>query len=213
MPFPAAIPDEEALRGLYRRRSKVVSRKEIDHIDAGARDFIARSPFVVLATGGPDGCDASPRGGPPGFVAVLDEHRLAIGDLAGNNRLDSYGNVVASPAIGLLFMVPGVEETLRVNGRATVTTDDAILDACAIDGRRPRVALGVDVDGCYIHCGKALRRGGLWEPSSWLAPEERPSPVCILKEHVQLDIDAADIQRALEDDYRTTLWEAGGADG
>jgi PPOX class probable FMN-dependent enzyme len=214
MTFPGAITDEPDLRSRYRPQSDLVHRKEIDHIDAGARQFIERSPFVVLATSGPGGCDASPRGGPPGFVAVLDEHHLAIGDLSGNNRLDSYCNVVASPAVGLLFMVPGVEETLRVNGRATLTIDDAILDAAAIDGRRPRVALGVDVDACYIHCGKALRRGGLWEPERWLPVDQRPSPACILREHVQLDVEPDVIERALEKDYRATLWEAGGsADG
>ena len=212
MPFPRGVPDEDDLRGRYRPLSTIVRRKEIDHIDDAARSFIERSPFVVMATGGSDGCDASPRGGPPGFVTVLDEHRLAIGDLAGNNRLDTMTNIVATSAVGLLFMVPGVEETLRVNGRATITTDEAILDAAAIDGRRPRVAIGVDVDGCYIHCGKALRRGGLWEPSSWLTAEDRPSPACILRDHIELDIDPADIERALEDDYRATLWEAGGTD-
>jgi PPOX class probable FMN-dependent enzyme len=211
--FPGEIPTDDDLRRHYRPLTTIVRRKEIDHIDAAARTFIERSPFVVLATSGPDGCDASPRGGPPGFVAVLDDHRLAIGDLSGNNRLDSMSNIVATSAIGLLFMVPGVEETLRVNGRAAITTDDRVLDAAAIDGRRPRVAIGVDVEGCYIHCGKALRRGGLWEPDSWLAPTERPSPACILRDHIDLDVEPAAIERALEDDYRATLWEAGGVDG
>ena len=211
MPFPAPINDVDALRAHYRATSDVVHRKEIDHIDAGARSFIERSPFVVVATAGPHGADASPRGGPPGFVAVLDEHRLAIGDLAGNNRLDTYANVVLEPAVGLLFLVPGVEETLRVNGRGTMTADPAVLDAATIDGRRPKVALGIDVDGCYVHCGKALRRGGLWDTGSWLAPDERPSPACILREHVELDLDPEQIELALERDYRATLWETGGA--
>ena len=210
MSFPAPITDVEDLRSRYRPLSELVLRKEIDHIDDAARTFIARSPFVVVGTAGPDGCDASPRGGPPGFVKVLDDHRLVLGDLAGNNRLDTYGNVVASPPVGLLFLVPGVEETLRVNGQGTLTADPDILDAAVIDGRRPKIALGVDVDGCYIHCGKALRRGGLWETESWLSPEHRPSAACILRDHVELDIEPAVIERALEKDYRATLWETGG---
>ena len=210
MPFPAPITDVDDLRSRYRPLTELVLRKEIGHIDDAARTFIERSPFVVVATGGPDGCDASPRGGPPGFVKVLDDHRLVLGDLAGNNRLDTSTNVVASPPVGLLFLVPGVEETLRVNGRATLTADPDILDAAVIDGRRPKIALGVDVDGCYIHCGKALRRGGLWETESWLSPEDRPSAACILRDHVELDIEPEVIERALERDYRATLWQTGG---
>ena len=210
MPFPVPITDLDDLRSRYRPLSDLVRRKEIDRIDGAARSFIERSPFVVVATGGPDGCDASPRGGPPGFVKVLDDHRLVLGDLAGNNRLDTYANVVASPPVGLLFLVPGVEETLRVNGRGTPTADPDILDAAVIDGRRPKVALGVDVDGCYIHCGKALRRSSLWETDSWPAPGDRPSAACILRDHVELDVEPEVIERAIENDYRATLWETGG---
>ena len=211
MPFAAPITDVDDLRSHYRPLTDLVRRKEIDRVDAGARGFIERSPFVVIATAGPDGVDASPRGGPPGFVAVLDEHRLAIGDLSGNNRLDTLANIVASPPVGLLFLVPGVDETLRVNGRATVTTDPSVLEAATIGDRRPKVAIGIDVDGCYVHCGKASRRGGLWDTTAWLAPEDRPSAACILKDHVELDLDPEVIERALEKDYRATLWESGGA--
>jgi PPOX class probable FMN-dependent enzyme len=165
----------------------------------------------VLATTGPTGCDASPRGGPTGFVRVLDPHRLAWGDLAGNNRLDSASNLVAHPAVGLLFLVPGVDETLRVNGRATLTTDPDILDRCVVEGRRPRVAVGVDVDECYLHCAKAFRRSGLWHPDAWLPEPERPSAACILRDQLRLDVEPAVVEQALERDYVATLWESGGA--
>ena len=172
--FDAAITDEHALRSLYRHVSRVARDKEIDHLDDGARDFLAATTFLVVATSGGHGTDASPRGGPAGFVTVLDDHRLAFGDLSGNNRVDSHTNLISQPEVGVLFVVPGMDETLRVNGRATLTTDPAVLDATTVDGRRPHIAVGVDVERCYIHCGKALRRGGLWEPSTWLSAEARP---------------------------------------
>jgi PPOX class probable FMN-dependent enzyme len=213
VPFDHAITDVETLRGEYHPASPAVLKKSIDHIDDGARGFIEKAPFVVVATFGPGGADASPRGGPPGFVRVLDRHRLAIGDLAGNNRLDSFANVVQRPEVGLLFLVPGSDETLRVNGRATLTRDPAVLDATAIDGRRPRVALGVDVAECFIHCAKAFRRAGLWQPDTWLPPEERPCAAEIIRAHVGIDAPVEAIQADLEHAYRVTMWWTGGLGG
>jgi len=210
VPFDHAVTDLIALRERYREPHALVVDKVIDHLDAAARDFIAAAPFVVVATTGPRGTDASPRGGPPGFVATLDEHRLALGDLAGNNRLDTFSNVVHQPAVGLLFVVPGLGETLRVNGRATLTTDPEVLDRTTIDGRRPRVAMGVDVEACFLHCAKAFRRSSLWDPASWLSPEDRPSPGCLLRDHVGLDATAEQIEANLESSYAATLWEPGG---
>jgi PPOX class probable FMN-dependent enzyme len=213
VPFDHAITDVRALRANYHEPSPGVLRKAIDHLDRGARSFLARSPFVVVATFGPGGADASPRGGPPGFVKVLDDHRLALGDLSGNNRLDTFANVVEHPRIALLFLVPGLGETLRVNGRATLTADPAVLAATAIDGRVPRLALGVDVDECFVHCAKAFRRAGLWDPSTWPAPDDVPSAAAILKEHVGIDAPAEEIAADLEEAYTVTLWWTGGRDG
>ena len=212
MPFEDAVTDEVALRRLYRQPHPIVVRKAIDHLDEGARGFIARSPFVLVATAGSRGADASPRGGAPGFVTVLDEHRLAFADLAGNNRLDSYRNLLEQPAMGLLFLVPGVGETLRVNGRATLTTDPGVLAAVAVDGRPPRTAIGVDVDACFIHCAKAFRRSGLWDPVTWPQPEDRPSAACILNDHLELGLDPKTIEDDLEAGYAATMWEPGGVD-
>lgn len=210
MPFSQGITSVEQLRSLYREPFEAVFRKQIDHIDDAARSFIERSPFLVLATSGPRGNDASPRGGPPGFVAVIDERRLALGDLSGNNRLDSYANIVEHPHVGMLFFIPGMDETLRVNGRATLTTDPEVLEKSAIDGRVPRIALGIDVDECFLHCAKALRRGGLWDPSSWPAREERPSPGAIFKAHVGIDAPAEAIEADLEEGYKVSMWYPGG---
>jgi uncharacterized protein len=181
MPFDHSIDDVAGLRTLYADPSELVVKKTIDHIDEKSREFIGLAPFAVLATTGPRGTDASPRGGPPGFAAVLDERRLALGDLAGNRRLDSFENLLANPAVGLLFMVPGMGETLRVNGRATLTTDPDVLAACAFPGTRPTLALGIDVDEVFLHCPKAFRRSGLWDPDSWPTADQRPTAGAILR--------------------------------
>lgn len=210
MVFRSTITDEAALRAIYREPSPLVARKAISHVDEAAAAFVAASPFVVVATGSPAGYDASPRGGPPGFVRVLDPRHLAFGDLAGNNRLDSFRNLLAHPAIGLLFLVPGVDETLRVNGRAVLTTDDDVRAACAIDGKVPKVAIGVEVEECFVHCAKAFRRSGLWRPETWPAPERRPSAACAFVAHLQLDVAPELVDRDLEEGYRLTMWEVGG---
>ena len=212
MAFNHAVTSEGDLRGRYRPPGGRSLDKEIDHLDAAARSFIAASPFVVVASSGPGGADASPKGGPPGFVQVLDDHRLAIPDLAGNNRLDSFANFVTNPAVGLLFLVPGLDETLRVNGRATLTEDPVVLDACVVDGKRPRLAVGVDVDACYLHCAKAFRRAGVWDPSSWLPEDQRPDAACVLRDHAgMVDVEPSLIRAALEESYATTMWEVGGS--
>ena len=205
----AVVTGVLALRGLYREPSQLVRSKSIDHVDAGASAWIAASPFFVLATTSDSGTDASPRGGPPGFVTVLDPTHVAFGDLAGNNRLDSYSNLVEHPHVGLLFLVPGSEETLRVNGAAHVTTDTSVCERCAIDGRVPRVAVVVEVTECFVHCGKAVRRAGLWEPTTWGSHDERPSAAALLNDHLQLGLDPAVVEADLEAGYRATLWEPG----
>jgi PPOX class probable FMN-dependent enzyme len=212
MPFDHSIDDVAGLRTLYADPSDLVVKKTIDRLDEKSREFIGLAPFAVLATTGPGGTDASPRGGPPGFVAVLDERRLALGDLVGNRRLDSFENLLHDRAVALLFMIPGMGETLRVNGRATLTTDPAVLAACAFPGTRPTVALGIDIAEVFLHCPKAFRRSGLWDPETWPAPDERPTGGAIFRSQMKLDVPAEAIDEALEHDYRTTLWHAGGED-
>lgn len=205
------LADEAALRSVYRSPSALVIAKAIDHIDDGVRAFIAQSPWFVLATSDGDTADASPRGGPPGFVRVIDDRHLAWGDLTGNNRLDSFTNVVAQPAIGMLFVIPGLLETLRVNGRASLTTDPEICERCAIDGRRPKVAVVVEVTDSYIHCGASLRRARLWDTSTWPAPDERPPVGQILKAHTKVEASAREIEENLADYYDHGIWNVGGA--
>jgi PPOX class probable FMN-dependent enzyme len=211
VPFEHTITSVEELREHY-FVNPTIDRKVIDHVDGGARSFIAASPFVVVATTSASGTDASPRGGPPGFVAVLDDHRIALGDLAGNRRLDTFENVLANPHVGMIFLIPGLGETMRINGRASLTTDPEVLAACAFEGFEPEVAFGVDVDEVYIHCAKALRRSRLWDQTTWPEPDDRPRPAQIIRDHVKYDVPAERIEADLEKNYVETLWEAGGID-
>ncbi len=210
--FDAVLTTEAELRDLYRMPGSVVE-KVLGHLDQHARTFIEAAPFVLVGTASPDGTgDVSPKGGPPGFVVVLDDQRLVIPDLAGNNLLDSITNIVAGSGIGLLFLVPGVEETLRVNGHACITTDPAVLDACAVKDRRPKAAIGVTLTQQYMHCAKAFRRSELWDPQSWPDRSTLPSLGCIIRDQIATlrEVPAETIDESLEADYTASLWEPGG---
>ncbi len=212
MPFADALTTLADLRSIYREPSRPSLAKQIDHLDEHCRDFIGRSPFALLATSdGAGRVDVSPRGGNPGFVRVLDDHRLALPDMAGNNRLDSLGNLVDNPGVGLFFCIPGLDEGLRVNGRTTITTDPGVLDACVDGDIRPRVAIGIDVDEVFIHCAKAMRRGRLWHPDAWPDLSDMPSVACILADHYEIpELDVAAVEARLADSYERTIWMVGG---
>ncbi len=169
------ITDLDQLRALYRPPNAAAAGKVTSRIDDASARFIAASPFVMLATADPDGhCDVSPRGGPPGFVRVLDERHVALPDLGGNNRLDSLTNVVSTGQAGLLFIVPGKPETVRINGPAWLTTAAEVLDAAHPDLRRPKTALVVEAAELFAHCAKAFRRSSVWEPDTWGALADAP---------------------------------------
>jgi len=185
-PFQHLVGSETELRelvGTPASRSVLKERKELDHHD---RAFIALSPFVVLATSGEGGrCDVSPKGDAPGFVRVLDATRLVIPDRPGNKRLDGMLNLLANPHVGLIFLIPGRQETLRVNGRAWVTRDPALLEPCAVQGKAPLLAIGVEVEQVFVHCPKAFLRSGFWTPEGWPAPDALPSMACVLFEQIK----------------------------
>lgn len=172
---PDTIASIDDLRTLYRSPNRRAAEKVHSRIDEASARLIACCPLVLLATADRDGrCDVSPRGGPPGFVTVLDERHVVLPDLGGNNRLDSSANLVANRHAGLLFVVPGKVETLRINGPAVLTTADAVLDRTHPELRRPKMALVVETEELFVHCAKAFRRGRVWEPQSWEALADAP---------------------------------------
>ena len=200
-PFPHVLASEAELLELYHAPSKAVRAKVVPALDSTARAFIGLSPFVLVSTADADGnCDVSPRGGPAGFVKVLDDHRIVIPDLNGNNLLDTIRNVLAGGRIGLLFVAPGKDETLRVNGGAWVTVDDEILDGFT-ELRRPKCAIAVGVEQVYVHCAKAFRRGRVWDPESWAELAAAPSAAQMLTCQVGLDTPVEEMERWLEESY------------
>ena len=162
------ITSEQELRDLYGHPGERAVAKERPVLNADCRAFIAHAPFLVMGTAGADGrCDVSPKGDAPGFVHVLDERHLAIPDRLGNNRLDGLRNILENDHVGLIFFIPGREDTLRVNGRARIARDEALLDRLAVNGKRPVTALVVEVEQAFMHCARAFKRAGLWEPARW----------------------------------------------
>ena len=171
------ISSVQDLRDLVGEPLERVRTKELPALDARAVSFIETAPFLVLATSAADGSsDASPKGGPPGFVKVLDEKRLALPDFPGNRRFDGWQNLVERPGIGLLFVIPGITETLRVNGTARLTRDPELLAACEVDGKFPWFVADISVEQVFSHCSKAFLRSGLWKPDSWPDPAGVLSP-------------------------------------
>jgi len=161
------IDSIESLRGLYGEAKERSVRKQLPSLDAHCLRFIGLSPFVVLASGSADGrYDASPRGGEPGFVQAPDAHTLLIPDASGNNRLDTLQNIIATGRVGLLFLIPGVDETLRVNGRARLESAPEVLARFPGERRSPKLAIEVKVEDAYLHCAKAFMRSKLWDPAS-----------------------------------------------
>jgi len=172
------ISDEAGLREVFKTPNpeSLSQKKCIDYLDKHARDFIARAPFLCLGTQAPDGlADVTPRRDPEGFVKVLDARTLVIPERPGNNRIDSLTNIVANPNVGLIFLVPGFDETLRVNGTAQVTTDPELLALMEVQERLPRAAIVVSVKEVFLHCAKAFRRSKLWDPASLQDRSEMPS--------------------------------------
>ena len=200
-----AVKDDQALRQRYRPANPRSAAKELAALDRHCRRFIELSPFVVLGTSGPSGQDVSPRGGPPGFVKIIDDRTLLIPDFPGNNRLDSLENVLRTDSVGLLFFVPGVDETLRVNGTAAIEVDPALAPMLAVDGKLPISLLRVRVQQAYLHCGKALMRSGLWNPAVQIDRSEMPSMGQMLKEQINSEA-PAETQPEMIERYRQTLY-------
>ena len=197
------LPRLEALLGPL---SDASVHKELPYVHPAYRAMIAASPFAVLATTGPGGLDASPRGDPAGFVQLLDDKTLLLPERRGNNRADSLRNILADPRVALLFLIPGGGETLRVNGRASITVDPALLQRFAVDGKPPQCVLNIQVDTVYFQCARAIQRSRLWQP---VAPDARPAvPTAgtILAALTQDQIDGQAYDAALPARQQATLY-------
>ena len=187
---------------------ELVQLKVQPSLDVHSRAFIERAPFVALGTVGADGTsDVSPRGDPAGFVQVLDDNTLAIPERPGNKLADSLTNVLETGEVGLLFFVPGVEETLRVNGNATITDDAELLAGMAVKGKTPKLAIVVDVKEAFVHCAKAFRRSSLWDPAMHVERSELPSIGQMIRDQVKPpDLKASEIEEFAQEDYRTRMY-------
>ncbi|MEU7834471.1 MULTISPECIES: MSMEG_1061 family FMN-dependent PPOX-type flavoprotein [unclassified Nonomuraea] len=193
----------EEVRARLGEPDAMVANKIQDRIDEHIRLFIAHSPFLAMATADASGrADCSPRGDYPGFVKVLDEHTLAIPDRSGNKIADSFRNLAENDGIGLLFLIPGSRESLRVNGRAYATDEPDVLARMQIEASEPELALVVDVEEAYFHCGRALIRSRLWDPASQALADELPTLGEVAAAQFGLDIDPRLIEASLEEDYR-----------
>lgn len=193
------ITSEAQLRELIGTPLSQTCLKITDRLNAQTRLFIERSPFVCLATAdAQQQCDLSPRGDPPGFVRILDDRTLLIPERPGNRLADTLRNVIANPHIGLLFVVPGVTDTFRVNGRATLTTDTTLLAPCSVEGKQPKLGILVDIDEAYTQCSKAFIRSALWDPQRHVDPASMPTGGQVLRaiQGAPFDAEAYDRERA-----------------
>ena len=210
-PSPAAadahrvsrVEDLEALYGAPSRRALV---KEVDRLVAPYRAFVEHAPFVVVASCGAGGLDCSPRGDGPGFVRVVDERTVQIPDRRGNNRLDTLRNLVADPRISLLFLIPGVGETLRINGTAVIDADPALCASFEVNGKAPRTVITVTVDRVYFQCQKALVRSRLWDPDARVDRQSLPSAGDMLKALDPEPFDAAVYDRDYPRQMKDTIY-------
>jgi PPOX class probable FMN-dependent enzyme len=202
------IDSESQLRGLYQEPMELALLKQLDRLDEHCRNFLAHSPFAVIASTRPGrGTDVSPRGDAPGFARVLDANTIAIPDRPGNNRLDTMSNIVADAEVGLLFFIPGIDETLRVNGTARLSRDPELLGAAAIKGREPRLIILVTVREAFLHCGKALKRSRLWHDDYRINKKDFPSLGRMIVEQTkpkEITVEQADA--FVEENYVTGLY-------
>jgi PPOX class probable FMN-dependent enzyme len=195
----SGISTEAELRELIGAPNDLVVSKIATRLNDLTRQFVERSPFMCLATSAPDGsCDVSPRGDPAGFVRILDEQTVLVPDRPGNRLADSLRNILANPHVGLLFMIPGVDDTFRINGRATLVTDEELLAESEVDGKTPKLGILVEIDECYTQCSKALIRSDLWNPQQHIERSELPTSGEILRavrEDAEFDADQYDRER------------------
>jgi uncharacterized protein len=200
------VTTEDVLYEINGRPSQLIKEKDTPYLTPLAVRFIERSPYFLMATTDAVGnCDVSPKGDAPGSVRVLDTRTLAIPDRLGNRRIDGHRNILQNPHVGLIFLIPGADETLRVNGRAFITTEPALMSTMEMQGRPPKLATIVEIDEVYMHCARSFLRSGLWNPSTWPDPDTIPTLAAIMAE--QANLPAPDESKGKrQEEYRTRLY-------
>lgn len=207
-PFKEILTSEDEIRDLLGYPSELVKKKVIQYLDIHCRNFISLSPLLFISTSDEQGfCDVSPRGDAPGSVIVLDEKHLVIPDRPGNRRIDSLRNILSNPRVGIIFIIPGLEETLRINGQAFVIKDEEILELMKAKDKKTTLGIGVKVEECFIHCAKAFKRSGVWESKSWPEKNTLPSIPTILSDHVNsTEFTVEEIRKGLQESYEKRLY-------
>ena len=200
------ITSEAELEQIYGAVARPSLTKEIDHIHSAYRPFIETAPFVALATSGPGGLDVSPRGDPAGFVVIEDAKTLLLPDRRGNNRIDSLRNILHDNRVALLFLIPGIGETLRVNGTAEICSDPDLLTRFAVNNQPPKTVLRIRVESLFFQCSRAIIRSKLWDPAAQIARDRLPSPGAILHQLSQAEIDGEAYDQALPERLKNTLY-------
>ena len=178
------IKDETELRRRYLKPMSRASDKVLDHLDFHCKSILALSPFCILSSHGAEGADISPRGDPPGFLRVIDDRNILLPDRIGNNRLDNFANILAYPEVGLLVLVPGMDETLRINGCSQITDDKRLLEDSAVRGKAPNIGVLIAVKEAFLHCPKAFVRSSLWDPTKFIDRSSLPSYTSMLTDHI-----------------------------
>ena len=205
--FRDTITTVEQLRTVMEMPSEPALKKDVGKIDDACRWFIERAPFVFIATANADGqCDVSPKGDAPGFVQVLDDETIVMPDRPGNNRADSISNILANPHIGMIFVVPGADWTLRVNGRAEIVRDEDVLERCAVNGKRPKLGIAVHVEEAYMHCPKCIIRSKLWDQETQLDAADMPKFALMARDMAGYQAVPAEIVERMDAEANTKLY-------
>jgi PPOX class probable FMN-dependent enzyme len=205
--FEKTITTEKELRDIMGYPTEIVTRKTIKHIDEHCKSFIEKSPFIAIATSDASGnLDVSPKGDPAGFVKILSDKVLAIPDRPGNRKADTLSNIIQNPNIGLIFFIPGIRETLRVNGAAQIVTDSRVLELLSCQGKAPSIAIIVTVKEAFMHCAKCIIRSNLWTKVDDQQERTVPSLGRVLVDHGKLDITYQELDDMIKDDERTNLY-------
>ncbi|TGB01860.1 pyridoxamine 5'-phosphate oxidase family protein [Halobacillus salinus] len=204
----STVTSLEQLQSIQGTPGKLAANKVINHLDEHCREFIKHSPFVTISTASKNGeFDASPRGDAPGFAMIPDPKTIVLPERIGNKRMDSMRNLLENPGIGLLFLIPGQNETLRINGKAYLSDDSRLLEPLEAKGHLPNVAIVVEVEECFIHCAKAFIRSKLWKPEHWPDISNMTKPAKMIAAHVKLDgVDETSVQSSLDESYSKRLY-------